>query len=154
MQPTAFLKTLKLIHMALVVGLVLFAGFAYVQIGGFAIASTEISFMVYLVPTIAVAGYFGSKYIFGRQIQKILRETPLSEKLQQYFSAAIIQYAVIEGPGFLALLAYFTSGNALFLVIAICLIVYLYTRKPTYQKLKNELQLSYAEQKEFDTLNT
>ena len=154
MQPTIFLKTLKLIHISLVVGLALFAGLAYFQIGGFTIASADSNIMLYVVPTIAIVGYFGSKYIFGLQIQKIVKEAPLSQKLQQYFSASVIQYAVIEGPGFLALFGYYISGNALFLVIAICLIVYLYTRKPTYQKLKNELQLSYAEQKELDTLNT
>jgi hypothetical protein len=154
MQPNVLLKTLKIIHLALCFGLALFAVLAYLQIGGFATANADSSLMLYLVPTLSVAGYFGSKYIFASQLRKIVQEAPLSQKLQQYFSASILQYAVIEGPGFLALLAYFTSGNALFLVIAICLVVYLFSLRPSYQKLKNELKLSYTEQKDLDTLNT
>jgi len=154
MRPNALLKILKIIHIALCVGLVLFTGFAYLQIGDFSKANADSSLMLYIVPTIAVVGYFGSKYLFKNLIQKISKEDSLTEKLQRYQSASIVQYAVIEGPGFLSIMTYYSTGNMLFLAIAVCLIAYLYSLRPTLEKLKNELDLNFEEQKEFDTLHT
>ena len=110
---------------------------------------SEGNLFIYLVPVAAVAGYFLSQWVFRKQIQSISKNQPLSQKLEKYQKALLIKYALLEGPGFLAVIAYYLSGNALHLVIAIALIVYLFVQRPTVEKIKADLPLSYEEEKEF-----
>lgn len=153
MQPKSFVKILTIIHGALCTGLAVFGAFAFMQNGNFNVNSRADDVFIYIVPIVAMAGYFGSKFIYKNLLQNLPREEPLMKKLQRYQMASIIQYALIEGPSFLALFAYFYSGNAMHLVIAISLMLYLFILRPSLQKLKNELPLSLEEEKEFDTLN-
>lgn len=97
---------------------------------------------LYLVPIVAVAGYFGSQLIFRNQVSAIKKTMPLEEKLKRYQSASIVKYALLEGPALLAIVAYNTSGNALPLVIAVCLVLYLAVQRPNLQKLLDALPLT------------
>jgi len=153
MQPKSFLKTLGLLHIALCAGIGLFAAFVILQSEGFKVASDQSSPFIYIVPLIAMLGYFGNTFIYKNLIQNLPREEDLRKKLQRYQIANIIKYALIEGPAFLALGIYYIEQNALYLVIAICLLIYLIVQKPSFEKLKNELKLSLEDEKEFDTLN-
>lgn len=152
MQLRSFLKTLTIIHTALCAGLILFAVFAYYQNDDFTARMDPQAIFIYLVPIVAVAGYFLSQVLFKKQIQAISSEEQLSAKLGKYQSASLIKYALLEGPGFLALIAYFWSGNALYLVIAIALVAYLFVQRPTAEKIKKGLPLTLKEQKQFDNL--
>ena len=59
------LKILKIIHIALVLGLVIFGIVAYFSGEGFVTQFTmEGDFYIYLVPSIAILAYFGSKLLF------------------------------------------------------------------------------------------
>lgn len=152
MQPKTFLKILSIIHIALCAGLALFAIFVYFKNGDFTARMNQQDIFIYIVPIVAAAGYFLSQLVFKKQIASIAREEKLPIKLAKYQIASLIKYALLEGPGFLALMAYFWSGNALYLVIAIALIVYLFVQRPTAEKIKKELPLTLVEQKQFDNL--
>ncbi len=152
MQPKTFIKTLTLIHTVLCVGLLGFAIFVYYQNGGFTARMNQQDMFIYIVPILAAAGYFLSQLVFKKQIEAISEEEKLSTKLGKYQIATLIKYALLEGPGFLALIAYFWSGNALYLVIAVALITYLFVQRPTVNKIKKELPLTLEEQKQFDNL--
>ncbi|HDZ15052.1 MAG TPA: hypothetical protein ENH60_09185 [Pricia sp.] len=104
---------------------------------------------IYIVPIIAAGGYFLSQLVYKKRLLTITQEEKLSIKLGKYQVAAILKYAIIEAPGILALLAYFWSGNALYLVIAIALIIYLFAQRPTVDKIIKELPLTHEEQKTF-----
>ena len=152
MQPKSFIKTLTIIHGSLCIGLGVFGAFAYLQNGSFAVTTDSNDVFIYIVPIIAIASYFGSKFIYQNLIRNLPKGEPLTTKLQRYQLASILKYALIEGPSFLALFAYYNSGNAMHLVIAISLLIYLFFQRPTWEKLKSELPLSLEEEKEFDTL--
>jgi len=152
MQPKTFLKTLTIIHTVLCLGLVVFAIFVYYKNGGFMAEMNQQDIFIFIVPILAAAGYFLSQLVFKKQIQAITEQEPLSTKLGKYQIASLIKYALLEGPGFLALMAYFWSGNALYLVIAGSLIVYLFVQRPTVGKIKKELPLTMEELKQFDNL--
>lgn len=145
-----FVKTLSIIHAALLASLAGFALFCYFQVGSFEANMSETNLFIYLVPVAAAAGYFLSQSIFRKQVQGISNNQPLSQKLAKYQIATLIKYALLEGPGILAVIAYYLSGNALHLVIAIALIVYLFVQRPTKEKIKTDLPLSYEEEKGFD----
>lgn len=154
MQPKAFLRTLSLIHYALCAGLVLFTLLAYWQIGGFNVAASSGDIFVYIVPTVAMIGYFGSKFIHQKLIRNLPKEEKLATKLSRYQAASIIQYALIEGPAIIAIFAYFQSGTALYLVIALALLIYLFAQRPTQNRLLQEIPLNFEEKKLFDTFRS
>ncbi|MDT7830722.1 hypothetical protein RQM65_18780 [Pricia sp. S334] len=152
MQPKIFLKILTIIHTTLTAGLLIFAIFAYYQNQDFIARMDRQSLFTYIVPIVAAAGYFLSQWIFKKQLEAITEQEQLSLKLGKYQTASILKYAVLEGPGLLALLAYLWTGNALHLVIALALIVYLFVQRPNAEKIKRELPLNLEEQKQFDEL--
>lgn len=152
MQPKTLLKILSIIHMALCAGLMLLAIFVSFKNGDFTARMNRQDIFIYIVPIVAAAGYFLSQLVFKKQLESISRDVNLSIKLGKYQIASVIKYALLEGPGFLALMAYFWSGNALYLVIAIALIVYLFVQRPTVAKIKKELPLTSEEEKQFDNL--
>ncbi len=142
MQPNTFIKTLTMIHGSLLAGLVLFTGFVYWQGGSFIAEMNGSDFFIYLVPIAAAMGYFLGKFLFEKNLATIHKEDSLGSKLTTYQMASLIQYALIEGPAFLALIAYYQNGNALHLVIAISLAVYLFALRPKQQRIENILQLA------------
>ncbi len=150
MQPKTFLKTLSFIHISLCAGLMLLAIFVYFKNGDFTARMNRQDILIYIVPIVAAAGYFLSQLVFKKQIESLSREDKLSTKLGKYQMASLLKYALLQVPGFLALMAYFWSGNALYLVIAIALIIYLFAQRPTAEKIKKELPLTLEEQKQFD----
>lgn len=152
MQPKSFIKTLSLIHAALLMGLVAFGLFAYFQNGDFEARMNRHNPMIYVVPIAAAAGYFLSQFLFRKRLRSVNEEEPLSVKLEVYRSASLIKYALLEAAALLSLVAYWLSGNALHLVIAIALAAYFFSQRPTATKIKKDLPLNYEEQKLFTEL--
>jgi len=143
------MKILTIVHASLCFGLALFTSFAYVQNGEFSTPNVSDDIFVYIVPIVAMAGYFGSKYLYQNFIQKIPKEEHLSTKLQRYQLASLIKCALLEGSAFVALFAYFYSGNAMHLVITLSFLAYLFFQSPTLDKLKNEINLNQEELQQF-----
>ncbi len=131
-----------------------FAIFAYLKKHSFNAVMDVHSIFTYVVPIIAAFGYFMGIFLFQRQIRSIKKENSLQSKLSAYQTALLIKYALLEGPVFLALVAYWLSGNALHLVIAISLLLYLYAQRPTKDQLFKALPLNLEERKSFDTFRT
>ena len=140
---------MTIIHTVLCAGLMIFAIVAYYQNEAFTARMDQQAIFIYIVPIAAVAGYFLSQVLFKKRIAAISKEEKLATKLVKYQVASILKYALLEGPGILALLAYYWSGNALHLVIAIALIAYLFAQRPTADKIKKQLPLTYEEQNRF-----
>ena len=152
MQPKPFLKTLTIIHGALSLGLIAFTIVVYMQNGSFE-ASMSSDIWVFAIPIVAMMGYFGSTWMYQNLIRNLSKTEGLSKKLQRCYVALLIKYAIIEAAAFIALIGYYYSGNAMHVVISVCLIVYLIFQRPTMKKLSQELPLNLDEKKEFDTLS-
>ena len=142
MNVQRFIQTLKLIHVSLVVGLAIFSVFAFMQNKDFNADINTNSTLLYIVPIAALIGYFGSQLLFRKMLSNVQTSDSLQLKLNKYQTASIIKYALIEGPAFIALFAYYTTGSALPLVIALCLLAYLFVQKPTKDKIINSLDLT------------
>lgn len=143
------LKTLTLIHAALVFGLVAFGAVSYFYGVGF-VGQFEVTgdLFIYLIPILAMLGYFGSKIIFKNRLAAIETSDTLSSKLSHYQSASIVKYAFIEGPAILAFFVFMDNGYTLYFSIAVCLVLYLAIQRPTKDKLIQDLHLSPKEQRE------
>ncbi|WP_158657208.1 hypothetical protein [Maribacter cobaltidurans] len=80
-------------------------------------------------------------------ISSVNKDVSLENKLKTYQTASIIKYALLEGPAFFAIVAYSLTGNALPLVIAICLVLYLAVQRPNLHKLMDTLPLTSDEKR-------
>lgn len=145
MEPKSFLKTLSYLHLSLVIGLILFSVIAYSQSNGITIEPDSNNLFLYMVPIVAIIGYFGSQFIFKKMINSIKIDATLEEKLKKYKSASHIKFFLLEIPALVSIFAFYSTGNALPLVIAVCLIAYLYVQKPSPDKIKTELALTSDE---------
>lgn len=137
-------------HYALVLGLLIFFVIALVQGNGFNTDLSSNRGLLYMVPVLALAGYFGSQVVFRKMLAGTQLSDSLETKLKKFQSASHIKYIVIEAPAFIALFTYFVTGNALPLVIAGCLLAYLFAQRPTKQRVLDNLPLSLKEKQIID----
>ena len=152
-KPSESLKTLSIIHLALVGGILAFGIFKFINNGTFVANADPKDVFIYVIPVVAAFGYFMSQFMFKKQLLAIDRTDTLTLKLAKYQAASIVKYAFIEGPAFLAIIAYGFNGNALFLVIAIFLVVYLFMQKPNQKKFMEDVPLTIEDKKEFKNTN-
>jgi hypothetical protein len=145
MEVKNFIKSLSIMHLFLVGGLSIFTIWVIVQINSFNTSTEGDNFYLYLVPVFALLGYFGSQVIFKKITSKIDINTRLEEKLKKYQSALHLKYALIEVPAFLGLYAYYSTGNALPLVISICLLAYLFVQRPNKENIIKSVPLNQDE---------
>tara|TARA_R110001583_G_scaffold9203_6_gene43694 strand:- start:39024 stop:39482 length:459 start_codon:yes stop_codon:yes gene_type:complete len=145
MELKNFIKSLKIMHLFLVAGLSIFTIWVIFQINSFNTSTNGESIYLYLVPVFALLGYFGSQMVFKKMISRIDSKNRLEDKLKKYQSALHLKYALIEIPAFLGLFVYFNSGNALPLIITICLLAYLFVQKPNKESIVKSLPLTIEE---------
>lgn len=145
MEFKTFLKTLSFLHLSLVIGLSIFTIIAVTQGKGFNTSTNGSDTLLYLVPIVALLGYFGSKFMFKKSMSKLKETDSLEDKLKRFQSASHIKYLLIEAPALFCLFVYYISGNALPLVIAICLLAFLFVQKPSKDRVLSQLPLSREE---------
>ncbi len=148
MQNKPLLQTLTILHSTLTIGLVAFTLFVYFQNPSFIVQTDFNDPSVYIVPIVAVMGYFLSKFLFQKQLQEVRLEGTLKTKLGKYQTASLIQYALLEGPAFLALFIYYANGNAFYLIIGLSLLAYLIALRPNIDRLIKALPLKQAEEQQ------
>jgi len=144
------IRTMTIIHYAfcasiLIFGLIICYSIERVSIN---FADTEDLFF-YLVPFLAIMGAVVGRFLFQNNLKNIHEKPTLKEKLGSYQSAILIRTAMIEGPGFLGIVAFMITGNQLFLIISAVLLVYLFLLRPTTSTIIEDLNLKTEEEREF-----
>ena len=130
------LKVFRIIHLALVAGLVV----AYFVLGNLSdfsqlkLPTLDNDNMIYLA--IPIAAFIISNLMFKMLISKIDNALSLKEKIVPYQSASIVRYAIIEGAAFLILIL-----KPELIVFGLLLIVYLALLMPNEQRIKRDLQI-------------
>ncbi len=150
MNARGLLKTLSIIHAALVIGLLVFCGIVFWNDPSFEASADSTDVFVYLVPIVALLAYFTSNIIYQKLIDQIERNQIIKQRLERYQMACIVKYAFIEAAALFALVAYYYQGNALHLVIAICIIAYLISQRPTVSRLQSDLWISLDEKRQLE----
>jgi hypothetical protein len=145
-----FLKTISIIHIALLMGLILFGVIAFIQSGktGIDIKNVNDPFMV-VVPVIAIVGFIASNLIFRQQLYNMDND-PMRDKIPAYQTALIIRYTCLEAPALVGIGSYLINGNFLFLIIAGIITLYLMSIRPTKHKIDIDLGLTEEESLEFN----
>ena len=142
-NPKASFKTLKLIHFAMCMGILMFMGVAYFQTiqKGFSFINSDDVFL-YILPPIAIAGLLIGNKIFSVLINKIERTDTFTIQFSKLQLASLIKYALIEGPALIAILYYMRESNLAYLAIAVALLAYMLFSRPTKDNIQSYLKLN------------
>ncbi len=152
----AYIKTLKLIHLALLAGQVFFLAVAWFlrSTGAFPAPFEEWTIFLLAVLLITASAISAGLFIFKQRMASIAGRTALAEKLTDYRAAAIVKYALAEGPSFFAVVAYLLTGNMIILGIAVAIIAYFATMWPTVGKMSSEMNLTPDEKMKLENQET
>ena len=127
------IKTLKVIHLALVAGITL----AFTFLGNFKIMFDMVidnsSLFYAFIPAIA---YVASNFMFKNMLNKIQKDASNEEKFAIYQTASIVRWAIIEGACFLILIL-----KPDFLLLGVILLIYLILLAPKKAQIFQTLDI-------------
>lgn len=123
MQQTNAFSTLKIIHIALLSGMIAFAIVSLILLNtGYATVADESmqrNFQVVCILLSALSLFAGFK-IFKKKIFAARNSMEAGKKrMELYRTACIVWWAMIEGPGLVAGIAFILSGNYAFFALAV-----------------------------------
>lgn len=149
MQQTNFLRTNKIIYLALLVGMLVFAAVAFFLNENSRIlkldAENPFSFVV---PIVLFVGITAGKFMFNTLMKKMEHAKSMQEKIGIYTSSSLIQYAFIEGAVMLSIVTFMMSGNLFFLIFMVVGVLYFLSLMPNPDKIAKQMNLSYDEKGE------
>ena len=141
------LKTINIIHLSLMAGMLLF--FVVVMV---VIQSNEMNInkdldkiFTIIVPVYGLIAMFSARLIFNFIISNYSTGTNLEVKIVKYRSTKIVSWAILESGCILSLVATMLTSNYLYIAVFILLLGYFYMLRPSRQSLINDLQLDSKE---------
>lgn len=150
----SFLRTLTIIHLALVAGVLVFGIMSYLQTKNQILSFTYSGdVMFYVVPFMAITGILAGSYLYKNIMSGLASKKTLKEKLNGFQTASIVKYALLEGPAFLSIVAFSNEGNQYFIIIALLLLGWLIIQRPTRDKVEKDLMLEGILKNEFQQEN-
>jgi uncharacterized membrane protein len=144
-SPKTVVRTLGIIHLALLAGQALFAFVMFTLSEQTSIKLDKNDIFIFIVPVFAVAAFFISQLLFKTLLNKAVNTTGLNAKLSNYQIAVIVRMALLESASLFAIVVYYLTGNFLYLLIAILLMIYGVVIRPTAENIADDLLLTYDE---------
>lgn len=137
MDNAPVLQTMKILHKALYIGLVIFAAVATYLVASNSASNVigdfeSIMQIIALVFT-AIAVFLGEK-LFKNKLLIIKEQSDNKVKLELYRQASITQWALLEAAAIISIVGFFLSTNYAFLALTICIIIYFILLSPTEVK--------------------
>ena len=141
------LKTINIIHISLIAGMLLFLVVVIVAIQNMVRNINEDLDKIFtiVVPVYGLIAMFIARLIFNLIISNYSAGTNLEDKIVKYKSAKIVSWAILESGCILSLVATMLTSNYLYVAVFIFLLGYLYMLRPSRQSLINDLQLNPQE---------
>jgi hypothetical protein len=146
-----FLKTMAMIHVALVAGQVLFA-IAVIAINNnkapfsFSVSGSDVFMMI--VPLMGIGAFAVGRFVFAKVLESAKTKTTLVEKLSVYQSATLIRFAFCQGASLFAIVITMITSNIFYLAISAILVLYMIFLKPSCDRIESDLNLTFEEQAE------
>jgi len=144
------LKALNIIHKAMLMGQIIFAGICfYLVYSGMEASATEGLDKILQVVAIATtaAGFFTGTYLFKKKLMTIrsMEDGTAAEKFSLYRAACILQWALLEGPSIFCIICFFLTANYAFLVLSGTLIILFAMMAPTKTKVAFQMGITENE---------
>ncbi len=147
------LRYLRMLHMALLVGQLLFAGIAvylkYTNATPSALAHLDNTLQVVAL-LLCFGGYLGGSFVAKRNRQRALDGVlDVQAKAEGYRSASIIQWALLEGPSLFSIISFLLTGNIAFLALSATMMFLLLMAAPSKMKVMLLYRLNEREMEMF-----
>lgn len=145
------IKALSILHIALLVGQVLFTLIAFyiAYSRDFSSHSPLQSYsneLILLCIVLGISGYFGGNILFRKKLDTINENSlSLSNKFNDYRGALIVRWAMLEFPILFCIILFFVTNNSTLLMIGCAFILLFLTTRPTLQKVASDLRVSEEE---------
>jgi hypothetical protein len=150
--PQTYLKTIGVIHLALILGQVMFGVLIICQTRQsilFIPKANDSFFIVAIILTITAIA--GGTFWFKQNIDNATSKDSLKQKLMVYQTAFIKRFALLDGASLFAIVVSSVRGNLFYLLIAGAIILFMLVLRPTKDKIENDLNLSYDDKMQFDS---
>ena len=150
-QPKQILKTLTILYYAFIAAPLLLSLVILMMIKNYTVfEKSEFQTFYYAIPFLAIGLIYVGLTIFKTQISHIKSDLSLNKKLSQYQSATIIKSALLEGPALLCVVLTLISEQLVFIIIAWCILVFMYIMRPTKERVINDLKLNSKERSQLN----
>jgi hypothetical protein len=150
MQQNISPKKLLAIHKAMLLGQIIFAAItAFLVYYKSFLPPLEAynQLLQVLVLLLSLAGFYIGTFVLLKRKISILRlgDFTITEKFKQYSTALIMQWSLLEAPGFFATICFLLVGNFSFLALSFTIMLLFAMTGPTKAKAMLLLQLSEEE---------
>lgn len=146
-------KALQILHMAMLTGMTIFAVISvFLVIQGMVkvnVAAFEKPLQVVALLA-SVGGTAAGFALFNKRLKSIQVMDTAQNRLGAYRAAAILRWALIEGPILLSIIFFLLTGNYAFLALAIALILVFVVVRPAKPVIVFLLQLTEQEVNELE----
>lgn len=158
MQNSSFqrdLRSMSILHYALLAGILLFAGVTYFLLGPTMHQPGQVdeslaTILRYLVPGLAIMAILVGRLVGSLLLKRASEEEFLAQKLAIYRTVALIRWSLMEGASLFAVTAYLLTGNQVFIMVALAGAAYLFTQKPTADLIGRELGLDPGQRRKLE----
>jgi hypothetical protein len=151
MNPSNFLRSFKIIYLALAAGMLVFSGIAIFITKDkqfFQIPGVEDIFVI-IVPVVLAAGMGAGNFLFKKLLSPVKKgEKTLQQKISIYFSSSIIRFALTEGPVLLAIVALLQTNNLFYMIFVAVGLLFYFTLNPKEERIARDLELTYDQKSE------
>jgi hypothetical protein len=134
-------KTLTIIYMALGMGMILSTGVFYflIESGNGPTQNAElVQVFTIVVPVIAVSCIGAGRFLYNKGAEKSRNEMDIQKKFALFQSHNLIVWAMLEGPALFSVIAYWLTGDPLFLVFFAMIFAVFIFSKPSISKFQQE----------------
>lgn len=148
-SPNQFFNTLNTVFYGFLSILLIFFSITYLSISSGQSKPTNpemTQIFNYLVPFICVIEAGLGIFVFDLRMKKVANLQALKEKLSLYFQSKIIKWALFEGAGFFAVVAYFLTGFQIYAFWCLLMVMLLSFNRPSVADFKKRAALSREEE--------
>ncbi|WP_075601947.1 hypothetical protein [Saccharicrinis aurantiacus] len=142
-----FFRTLSLIHLAMLIGQVVFL----VIVLNLKLTSGKVSTgalsapFSYIVAGLTVSCIIVCKIVYAVKLKQAQSKEAITEKMAIFQSANIIRFALYEGPSLFSIVVFLLTGELYFLIFTSILLLFFIFSKPSRQKTIDVLDLNQDE---------
>ncbi|MBI9041425.1 hypothetical protein [Lutibacter sp.] len=152
-EPKDFIKSLQIIHFALLAGVLVFAAYvAFAAKDRLFFSYQEEKAFLYLAIIIAFAGNLTSKFLYAKLLKQISKDADLSQKAIKFSTAHIFRMAMLEFPAFMCVFFVWQSNNSFYFILVGILVLMMLAIYPTKNKFENDVPLTSKEKSMLEKL--
>jgi hypothetical protein len=148
--PAALFKTLPLMFLALLAGMMIMGGIMYAMKP---VTTYELDFknpFLVIMLIAMIAGIFGSNLLYNFNKNKIDLKDSTESKVARIQQAVIIRFAFVEGPALLGIILYVKEANLIFLMLSAMMVLYFLTLKPAKEKIMDDMNLTSEQKRDLE----